>query len=104
MSEVPQNLALALGGGGARAAYQVGFLRSLARSFPELQIPILTGVSAGAINAAFLANFIGSFRPATERLTEFWANLTVDQMFHTDPWALGSNFLRWGLRLSSGGE
>jgi NTE family protein len=44
-----------LTGGGARGAYQVGVLRSIARRFPTLQIPILTGVSAGAVNAAFLA-------------------------------------------------
>ena len=50
----PGDLGLVMGGGGARAAYQVGFLRCLARRYPELQIPYLTGVSAGAINAALL--------------------------------------------------
>ena len=48
-------LALVLSGGGARAAYQVGVLRILAREFPEAIPDILTGVSAGGINAAFLA-------------------------------------------------
>jgi predicted acylesterase/phospholipase RssA len=48
-------LGLVLTGGGARAAYQVGFIRSLARAMPHLEIPIITGVSAGAINAVFLA-------------------------------------------------
>ena len=42
-------------GGGARAAYQVGFLRVLAREFPDVVPGILTGVSAGGINAAYLA-------------------------------------------------
>ena len=49
------DLALVLGGGGARAAYQVGFLRVLARELPGTLPGILTGVSAGAINAAYLA-------------------------------------------------
>ena len=44
--------ALLLTGGGARAAYQVGVLRSLVRAYPDLHFPILTGVSAGAINVA----------------------------------------------------
>src|SRR5690606_9925102 len=47
----PGELAIALTGGGARAAYQVGLLVWLARRFPELEVPILTGVSAGAVNA-----------------------------------------------------
>ena len=39
-------LALVMSGGGARAAYQAGVLRGLARRFPELQLPILCGVGA----------------------------------------------------------
>ena len=54
--------ALALGGGGARAAYQAGVLRALARRFPDISFPILTGVSAGAIHTAHLANHAGTFR------------------------------------------
>ena len=50
-----RGLALVLSGGGARAAYQVGVLRYLAREFPNDIPDILTGVSAGGINAAFLA-------------------------------------------------
>jgi predicted acylesterase/phospholipase RssA len=49
------DLALMFSGGGARAAYQVGFLRLLAREFPDCVPGILTGVSAGGINAAYLA-------------------------------------------------
>ncbi|HYR47115.1 MAG TPA: patatin-like phospholipase family protein, partial [Thermoanaerobaculia bacterium] len=45
------SLGLVLTGGGARAAYQVGVLRGLARHFPDVQFDIITGVSAGAINA-----------------------------------------------------
>ena len=50
-ADMSTDLGLALSGGGARAAYQVGFLRFLGRRWPDLRIPILTGVSAGAINA-----------------------------------------------------
>ncbi|NIU67120.1 MAG: patatin, partial [Actinobacteria bacterium] len=46
---------LVLSGGGARAAYQVGVLSYISEHAPEIAYPILTGVSAGAINAAYLA-------------------------------------------------
>src|SRR5439155_27198561 len=48
------DLAVMLTGGGARGAYQVGLLRGIARHFPHLRFQIITGVSAGAINAVFL--------------------------------------------------
>ena len=96
-------LALVLSGGGARAAYQVGFLRCLAKKFPDLDIPIITGVSAGAINAAFLAKYQGTFVEAVYELSNLWLGLTVDQVFCVDAWKLLKNVFRWGVRLSSGG-
>ena len=59
-ADPPDELGLVMSGGGARAAYQVGFLRCLARMHPHLNLPIITGTSAGAINAAFLAAHEGS--------------------------------------------
>ena len=47
--------ALVLAGGGARAAYEVGVLAGVAERAPGLEFPIVTGVSAGAINAVHLA-------------------------------------------------
>lgn len=103
MNQTPGNLALVLGGGGARAAYQAGFLRQLARQIPDLKIPIITGVSAGSINAAFLANWPQSFDVGAERLTQLWKSITPDQIFYSSPLALAANVCRWGLRLVSGG-
>ncbi len=101
--EGPAPLALVMGGGGARAAYQVGFLRALARSFPRLQVPIITGVSAGAINAVHLAAHPGSFREAVDDLADLWGSLTMDRVFQVDPRLLALNVLRWGAQLVSGG-
>ena len=42
-------------GGGARAAYQVGVLRFICKKYKGFQPPIITGVSAGAVNAAHLS-------------------------------------------------
>lgn len=95
--------ALLLTGGGARAAYQVGVLRSLVRLFPELHFPILTGVSAGAINVAMLANVTDTLPNAVGRLAEHWESLTLDQVFRTEFRALGANMARWIFRLVSGG-
>jgi NTE family protein len=61
MASPQSDFALVLSGGGARAAYQVGFLRALARRFPDLSPRIITGVSAGAVNAAYIANHFESF-------------------------------------------
>jgi NTE family protein len=99
----PGPLGLVMGGGGARAAYQVGFLRALARAVPDLEVPIITGVSAGAINAAHLASHPGTFREAVEDLAKLWESLTMEQVFRISPGRLSWNVLRWGMQLVSGG-
>jgi NTE family protein len=99
-----ERLALAMGGGGARAAYQVGVLRSLARRYPQLDVRIHTGVSAGAINSAFLANGEDSFQQTVEQLGALWSSITSDQVFDSNAWAMLGSVLRWGTRLVSGGS
>lgn len=99
----PSELAIVLSGGGARAAYQAGLLAGIAERFPELEVPILTGVSAGAINAVYLAAHTGTFGSAVAGLTRHWAGLTPDQVFRVDAASLGKSVLRWGVRLVSGG-
>jgi len=97
-------LGLAMGGGGARAAYQVGFLRALAEWYPELNVPYITGVSAGAINAAQLASHHGTFAQAVGELSGLWSDLRVEDVFRVGPYSLGSIVLRWAVRLISGGR
>jgi len=97
-------LALVLSGGGARAAYQVGTLRFLARERPNLVIPVLTGVSAGAINASFLASHPGPLGEAAEALAELWRRLAIDDGFRTTAPSLATHVVRWLARLGSGGS
>lgn len=78
--EKPPTLALALSGGGARSAYQAGVLRYMAEIAPDLRIPILTGVSAGAINTAHLANHTGTFADAADTLVDSWRGLSLDHV------------------------
>lgn len=101
------DLAIVLSGGGARSAYQAGVLRGLARNIPGFRFPIVVGVSAGAINAAFLAAHSGSPLEATEDLARLWASLHVEDIFRLDTPSLTQSllrWLRWASRLASGGS
>jgi NTE family protein len=97
------DLALMLSGGGARAAYQVGVLRVLAREFPDVVPGILTGVSAGGINAAYLAAWPEPLAEKLDRLAEVWSNLRIEDVFRVDLRDLAGRTVRWGGRLLSGG-
>lgn len=79
--------AVVLGGGGARAAYQVGALRAIAelhgRGGP-LPFPIVCGTSAGAINAATLAIHADDFRRGVARLTRWWRRIGASHVYRSD--------------------
>jgi NTE family protein len=75
------DLAVVLSGGGARAAYQVGVLAAIAERHPGATIPIITGVSAGAINASYLAAYRGPLRHAVAELRGHWLRLTSDRVY-----------------------
>jgi len=96
-------LGLVLTGGGARGAYQVGVLRWIAKQYPQLRVPVLTGVSAGAVNIAALASHDGSFEGAVDRLGELWSLLTPATVFKTDFGSMLWSAARWAFRLMSGG-
>ena len=80
------DLAVTLTGGGARAAYQVGMLKGLAKAFPDLKFQIITGVSAGAVNAVFLAAQQGSLGERAEHLEQVWRELECEHVFRPN-WA-----------------
>lgn len=104
-SEPPAgDLGVVMSGGGARAAYQVGCLAALAETFPGLVFDVLTGVSAGAINAASLASSTGGLRERVIALEALWRELTIDQVFRVRTLGLAKRALNWGLRLGSGGH
>jgi NTE family protein len=101
---VEHELGLVLTGGGARGAYQVGVLKWIARNYPDIDVPILTGVSAGAVNIAKLAATPGTFAQAAHELDTLWRSLTVDHIFRADMLTLTRSALGWALRLTSGGS
>jgi NTE family protein len=97
------DLGIVLTGGGARAAYQVGVLRGLGRQLPELRFPIITGVSAGGVNATFLAAHPGPLPVAADQLRDIWRGLTVDDIFRVDLPSLSRHLMRWAAHLVGGG-
>jgi len=88
-------LGLVLSGGGARGAYQVGAVAALAERLPGLEFPILTGMSAGAINTAWLAAHPGPLAESVAGLAAQWRRLTSDQVSQVRPTRLTRSAVRW---------
>lgn len=97
MSSRPR-VGLLLGGGGARAAYQVGVLKAVAEILPEdadNPFQVICGSSAGGINAAVVASHTMHFQEGIRRLAEVWENFRVEQVFRADAWSAVSRSSRW---------
>lgn len=102
----PERIGLVLPGGGARAAYQVGVLRALSDLLPARArnpFPVITGTSAGAVNATALAVHADRFRGAVGNLERVWRNFHVGQVFHADTASMVRAGLHWLLAALSGG-
>jgi NTE family protein len=95
-----------MAGGGARAAYQAGVLKAIAKMLPP-QAPnpfhILCGTSAGAINAAALAIYARDFQDAVRKLNFVWKNFRVSQVLRADTLGLALTGVRWFAALALGG-
>lgn len=96
-------IAIVMTGGGARGAYQVGLLRFLAKRYPDLRFRIISGVSAGAVNAVHLAQHHGTFLQAVEELTALWEELLPETVFRVDSPSLMWSVLRSWAQFAGGG-
>lgn len=109
--EPPQtpSTGLLLTGGGARAAYQVGVLEAIA----DLRLacgagqqpnpfPIITGTSAGAINAAALACGADNFDRAVRRIARVWRQFHASQVYGADSLSVMRSGARWLTLVSLG--
>lgn len=97
--------ALILTGGGARAAYQAGFLLAVAKLSSNRRhnpFPILCGTSAGAINAAGIACLADNFGKAASRLANIWRNMHAGDIYRADPLGIGASGARWLSMLAFG--
>jgi len=98
----PSSIALVLSGGGARAAYQAGALAAVAEVAPAIHISIITGVSAGAINAVSLAAHTGTFPESIATLRRNWEALGPDDVFGVRPLSLIGSIGRMVLHALTG--
>jgi NTE family protein len=107
LSRVPagetRKVALVLPGGGARGAFQAGVLARLGEAKLLSKVRIVTGVSAGAINGAFLANHPDGLDRAALELADMWCNLRTPRVLSSSPLGLFGNVARWSSQLLSGG-
>ena len=97
---------LVLPGGGARAAYQVGALRAIARVLGKRAtqpFPVICGTSAGAINAAVLGMHADAFRRGVARLLRWWRRIAVTDIYRADFATLGRHGLQLLASLGGGG-
>jgi NTE family protein len=100
---------LVLSGGGARAGYQIGVLRAIARlrrqSGADLSrnpFGVICGTSAGAINAAALASRADEFDAAVADLVQIWGNFHAHSVYRADSLGVLRSGAQWLTMLSIG--
>jgi len=107
MESSESNTAVVLSGGGARAAYQIGALRGVAHVLERRArspFGVITGTSAGAINAATLAVHADAWRCGIARLLRMWRNIEVDDVYKADFAAVSLHGMRWLSSVLVGGH
>ena len=100
---------LVLSGGGARAAYQVGVLRAIARlrrgtaaSPRRSPFGVICGTSAGAINAAALACSADQFDAGVDAIAKVWHDIHAEQVYRADSLGVIRSGAQWLTMLSIG--
>lgn len=90
-------LGLVLTGGGARGAYQAGALLALSEIVASRRLPfrLLSGSSAGSLNATYLASRADDFRAAARDLADLWGSLSPERIFRTDSFLLARKAAGW---------
>lgn len=88
--------ALTLGGGGDRGAYEAGAIAGLVECLPpgQAQWTVVTGISAGAINAAGFSQFgVGQEPAAAQFLLEKWLSIERKDIWEDWPGGPAQGFL-----------
>ena len=98
---------LFLSGGGARGAYQAGVLLAMAEHLGgehEHPFEYISGVSAGAINATYLAANYQNWCQAAIELSQVWSELHANMVYRSDLPSLGRLSYTWIRDLLVGGS
>ncbi|QSX31101.1 patatin-like phospholipase family protein [Shewanella cyperi] len=83
---MPASTALVLGGGGARAAYQVGVLKAIVQFYPRnhgIPFKIVCGTSAGAINGTSIATHASCFHLGVRKLEWVWRHFETSKVYRS---------------------
>ena len=103
------NTGLLLTGGGARAAYQVGVLEAISdiriacgQGASGNPFPIITGTSAGAVNASALACGADDFDGTVRTIAQTWRNFQAHQVYRSDHLSVMRTGASWLSLLSLG--
>ncbi len=105
----PQTTGLLLTGGGARAAYQVGVLEAIADIRLDCgagndlnPFAVITGTSAGAINASALACGCDNFDATVRMIASTWKNFHAHNVYRADHLSMLRSGASWMTLLSIG--
>ena len=91
--------ALALSGGANKGAYEVGVMKGLIDLLPaeDVQWDVVTGVSAGAINAGGMSLFpVGMEKPMIDFMSELMQNLQTEYIYKYWDGPIGTGFFHSG--------
>ncbi len=106
-SPVPDiSTALVLPGGGARGAFQVGVLKAIAELLPRRSpnpFHVISGTSAGAVNAVVLASRASNLRTAVAELEHVWGHFRCHHVYKTDHLTMLKSSLHWLVSIVLGG-
>jgi NTE family protein len=102
VDDVKPSVGLILTGGGARAAYQVGVLAGVLEILDASRSPgftnpfaIISGTSAGAINAAAMACHADAPHAGIDSLENLWSRLETGMVYRADAAGLLATGARW---------
>lgn len=104
-----QTTGLLLTGGGARAAYQVGVLEAVAdirqacgAGHHANPFQVITGTSAGAVNASALACGCDNFDATVRMIASTWKNFHAHEVYRADHLSMLRSGASWMTLLSLG--
>lgn len=98
---MPTSTALVLGGGGARAAYQVGVLKALIQLYPRnhgIPFKIICGTSAGAINGTSIATYASCFHLGVKKLEWVWRHIETQKVYQASITGVLSHLAKMALK------